>query len=96
MTMASSSATTNKTPERKLVAAGTNTVKLIKKNKNYTSDLFPEEERHQIYQVIESYPSVNRFLEKRSRGSQRTAVYDTALTYLEKHMQYRCQISIKV
>jgi hypothetical protein len=55
MTMASSSATTtNKAPKRKLVAAGTNIVKLIKKNKNYTSDLFPEEDRHQIYQVIES------------------------------------------
>jgi len=94
--MASSAATSNKTSEPKLVAAGTNdAVKLIKKNKNYTSDIFPEEERYQIYHVIESYPSVNRFLEKRSRGSQRTAaVYHTALTYLEKYLQYRYQFSI--
>jgi hypothetical protein len=62
MMMASSSATaTNKTSEPKLVTADTNTVKLIKKNKNYTSDLFPDEERYQIYHVIDSYPSVNRF-----------------------------------
>ena len=66
-----------------------------KNKKNYTSDLFTEEERYQIYHTIESYPSVNRFLEKRSRGSQRTAaVYHTALTYLEKYLQFRYQFSI--
>jgi hypothetical protein len=68
---------------------------IIKKNNNYTSDLFPEEERYQIYHVIESYPSVKRFIDKRSRGSERTvAVYHTSLTYLEKYLQYRYQFSI--
>jgi hypothetical protein len=55
-----------------LVAVGTKDAAklIIKKNKNYTSDLFPEEEHYQIYHVIESYPSVKRFIDKRSRGQR--------------------------
>jgi integrase len=63
--------------------------------KNYSSDIFTEAERYEIYHRIEGYLTVKRFLEKRSRGSQRTAiVYHTALTYLEKYLQHQYQFSI--
>jgi hypothetical protein len=55
--------------------------------KNYSSDIFTEAERYEIYHKIVDYSSVKRFLEKRSRGSERTSiVYHTALTYLEKYL----------
>jgi hypothetical protein len=65
---------TTKTTEPKLVAVDTkDIIKLIKKNKNYTSDSFPEQERYQIYHVIESYPSVKRLLTNLA-GAERVAL----------------------
>ncbi|HET7391025.1 MAG TPA: tyrosine-type recombinase/integrase, partial [Nitrososphaeraceae archaeon] len=66
------------------------------KGKNYTSDVFPEEQRYEIYHRIKTYPSIQRFAMKRGRNSSKTVLlYHTGLTYFEKYLQQRYQLDIE-